>query len=164
VRPRTSPPNHTVGQHKQEQAKPTPLEIDMRQPTPFDTPIPSDYVPCKGMTNPGPTVPVITLSENAATQVKSMQADQPENQGKTLRVYVERGGCSGMKYGLIFDEPRADDFRVECHGVPLLVDPFSAQYLQGTRVDFSDALTGGGFKILNPNARQSCGCGSSFET
>jgi iron-sulfur cluster assembly accessory protein len=108
------------------------------------------------------TAPVITLTESAATEVKSI-LKQPENAGKTLRIYVEQGGCSGMQYSMVFDEKRPDDLSAEMHGVSVLVDPFSAKYLQGTVVDFSDALTGGGFKLLNPNARQSCGCGKSFE-
>ncbi len=108
------------------------------------------------------TEPVITLTENAAAEVKSM-LNQPENKDKTMRVYVEQGGCSGMQYSMVFDESRADDLRVEMFGVMVLVDPFSAKYLKGTQVDFSDALTGGGFKIQNPNARQSCGCGKSFQ-
>jgi len=87
----------------------------------------------------------------------------PENAGKIMRVYVEQGGCSGMQYSMVFDEKRGDDLIVEMHGVAVVVDPFSAQYLKGTQVDFSDALTGGGFKIANPNARQSCGCGKSFQ-
>jgi iron-sulfur cluster assembly accessory protein len=106
--------------------------------------------------------PVITLTENAAAEVKSILS-QPENLNKTMRVYVEQGGCSGMQYSMIFDEKRPDDFSIEMFGVAVLVDPFSAKYLQGTQVDFSDDLTGGGFKILNPNARQSCGCGKSFQ-
>lgn len=107
--------------------------------------------------------PVIRLSTAAAEEVKSLQS-KPENAGKFLRVYVEKGGCSGMQYGLTFDEQREGDLRGEDLGVTTLVDGFSAQYLQGTVVDFSDALTGGGFKITNPNAKQSCGCGKSFET
>lgn len=108
------------------------------------------------------TETVISVTENAAAEIKAMQAN-PANQGKTLRVYVEQGGCSGMQYSMVFDEKRAEDFSVELHGVCVLVDPFSAKYLRGTVVDFSDALTGGGFKLNNPNARQSCGCGKSFE-
>lgn len=107
-------------------------------------------------------VPVLTVTENAASEIKSMQA-APDHQGKTLRVYVEKGGCSGMQYSMVFDERRPEDAVVEMHGVTVLVDAFSAKYLQGTVVDFSDALTGGGFKLNNPNARQSCGCGKSFE-
>jgi iron-sulfur cluster assembly accessory protein len=106
--------------------------------------------------------PVITLTQSAADEVRSMLR-QPENREKTLRVYVEQGGCSGMQYSMIFDETRPDDHKVEMFGVSVLIDPFSAKYLRGTQVDFSDALTGGGFKLLNPNARQSCGCGKSFQ-
>ena len=106
--------------------------------------------------------PVITVTENAAEEIRSMQA-QPENQGKSLRVFVEKGGCSGMQYSMVFDEQREGDSIVAMHGVSVLVDGFSAKYLRGTVVDFSDALSGGGFKLNNPNARQSCGCGKSFE-
>jgi iron-sulfur cluster assembly accessory protein len=109
------------------------------------------------------TEPILTLTASAAEEYKTLLA-RPENAGKTPRVYVEQGGCSGMQYSMVFDEKRADDFAVAMHGVTVLVDPFSAKYLKGTVVDFSDALTGGGFKISNPNARHSCGCGKSFET
>ena len=108
------------------------------------------------------TEPVISVTENAAEEIKSMQS-APDHQGKLLRVYVEQGGCSGMQYSMVFDERRPDDCAVEMHGVCVLVDPFSAKYLRGTVVDFSEAMTGGGFKLNNPNARQSCGCGKSFE-
>ena len=107
--------------------------------------------------------PAVSLTESAANHVKEMLVEQTENAGKFLRVYVEDGGCSGMQYGMVFDEKRADDLVSDFHGISVLVDPFSANYLRGTVIDFSDALTGGGFKISNPNARQSCGCGKSFE-
>jgi len=106
---------------------------------------------------------VVRLTEGAASHVRSMLTEQPENAGKSLRVYVEDGGCSGLQYGLTFDEKREKDLTVEDFGITVLVDPFSANYLQGTVIDFSENLTGGGFKISNPNARQSCGCGNSFE-
>lgn len=105
---------------------------------------------------------VVTLTENAAKQIREM-LKSPENAGKNLRVYVEGGGCSGLQYGMVFDEKRADDAVADYHGVSVLVDSFSANYLRGASIDFSEALTGGGFKISNPNARQSCGCGKSFE-
>jgi iron-sulfur cluster assembly accessory protein len=105
---------------------------------------------------------VISLTPEAAHEVKSILT-KPENVGKNLRIYVEQGGCSGMQYGMVFDEKRDGDLSSEQHGVEVLVDPISAQYLRGTQVDFSDALTAGGFKISNPNAKQSCGCGKSFE-
>jgi len=106
--------------------------------------------------------PVVSVTEPAAAEVRSLLA-RPENAGKTLRLFVEQGGCSGMQYGMVFDEKRDGDLVSEQQGVGILVDAISAQYLRGTVVDFSDALTGGGFKISNPNAKQSCGCGKSFE-
>lgn len=106
--------------------------------------------------------PVISLTPSAVGEVKAMLS-KPENAGKVLRIYVEKGGCSGMQYGMVFDEVREGDANCEQDGIAVLVDGFSAQYLRGTVVDFSDALTGGGFKITNPNAKQSCGCGKSFE-
>jgi len=106
---------------------------------------------------------VVSLTEAAATQIRAMQMDQPENAGKVLRVYVEGGGCSGMQYGMVFDEKRDSDVVAEFYGVPLLVDAVSAGHLLGTVIDYSDALTGGGFKITNPKAKSSCGCGKSFE-
>ena len=108
------------------------------------------------------TESAVSLTESAANQVKLLLG-QAENAGKQLRVYVEAGGCSGLQYGMVFDERRNDDLFAEFHGAGVLTDPFSADYLRGAVVDFSDALTGGGFKISNPNARQSCGCGKSFE-
>lgn len=115
------------------------------------------------MNNPTATESMlIQLTPEATAEVKSLSA-QPDNAGKHLRIYVENGGCSGMQYGLIFDEQRAGDAVWEQDGVTVLVDDFSAPYLRGTRVEFSDALTGGGFKLINPNARQSCGCGKSFQ-
>ena len=106
--------------------------------------------------------PVVSVTENAAAEVKALLA-LAANTGKTLRIFVEQGGCSGMQYGMVFDEKREGDLASVQNGVEVLVDPVSAQYLRGTVVDFSDALTGGGFKISNPNAKQSCGCGRSFE-
>jgi iron-sulfur cluster assembly accessory protein len=106
--------------------------------------------------------PVVSLTPSAADETKALLA-KPENAGKTLRIFVEQGGCSGMQYGMVFDEKRDGDSVVEQHHVTVLVDAFSAQYLRGTVVDFSAALTGGGFKISNPNAKQNCGCGKSFE-
>jgi iron-sulfur cluster assembly accessory protein len=104
---------------------------------------------------------IVGLTARAAAECKTLLA-LPENAGKSYRVYVEQGGCSGMQYGMVFDEKRDGDMASEQHGVTVLVDAISAQYLRGTVVDFSDALTAGGFKITNPNAKESCGCGKSF--
>ena len=105
---------------------------------------------------------VVTVTKSAAQQIAVMLAGDSENAGKSLRVFVEAGGCSGMQYGMVFDERRPDDLSAEFHGVGVVVDPFSANYMRGSVIDFSDALTGGGFKINNPNAHSSCGCGKSF--
>jgi iron-sulfur cluster assembly accessory protein len=106
--------------------------------------------------------PIVCLTESAASHVKSL-LEQPDNADKFLRIYVESGGCSGMQYGMVFDERRPDDIAGDSYGVAVLVDAFSANHLHGTVVDYVDALTGGGFKISNPKARHSCGCGKSFE-
>src|ERR1700748_2606158 len=103
---------------------------------------------------------IVGVTPAAANEVKSLLT-QPDNAGKHMRFYVEKGGCSGMQYGMVFDERRDGDFASEQHGVTILVDAISADYLRGTVVDFSDAMSGGGFKITNPNAKQSCGCGKS---
>ncbi len=105
--------------------------------------------------------PVIPLTPGAVAEVRSLLT-LPENAGKHMRYYVEQGGCSGMQYGMVFDEAREGDVVSEQAGVKVLVDTVSVDFLRGMVVDFSDALTGGGFKISNPNAKQSCGCGKSF--
>ena len=106
---------------------------------------------------------VVTITESAANEIRQMLSKESDTANKCLRVFVEAGGCSGMQYGMVFDEKRPDDINIEHFGVSVLVDPFSANYLRGSVVDFSDSLNAGGFKISNPNARQSCGCGKSFE-
>ena len=106
---------------------------------------------------------IVRLTENAAREVKEMLAKEENSTGKGLRVFIEKGGCSGLQYGMVFDEPREGDFSTQFHGVPVLVDNISAEYVRGAVVDFSDALSGGGFKISNPQAKTACGCGKSFE-
>ena len=115
------------------------------------------------MTESASTEIVVALTPRAAAECQSLLA-QAENAGKRFRVYVEQGGCSGMQYGMVFDEQRDGDFVSQQDGVTTVVDGISAQYLRGTVVDFSDELSGGGFKITNPNAWESCGCGKSFHT
>jgi iron-sulfur cluster assembly accessory protein len=115
------------------------------------------------MSTVSPTDSVITITQDAADQIRHLTAHDAENAGKHLRVYVEQGGCSGMQYAMVFDERRPDDAVVEMFGVSVLVDPFSAGKIRGAVVDYKDTLNAGGFKITNPNARQSCGCGKSFE-
>jgi len=105
----------------------------------------------------------VNLTQDAVDEIKSLLA-KSENAGKNLRLYIEEGGCSGMQYGMVFDEKRDGDLISEKAGVSILIDPVSVSYLRGAVVDFSDSLTAGGFKITNPNAKQSCGCGKSFQT
>jgi iron-sulfur cluster assembly accessory protein len=104
---------------------------------------------------------MITLTENATKHIKSLVTDQGI-QGKALRVYVEAGGCSGMEYGMAFDEKKPDDEVVQQDGVEVLIDPMSANFLKGSVVDYIDSLQGSGFQIKNPNVHSSCGCGKSF--
>jgi len=110
-----------------------------------------------------PAEPIVTLTESAANHVRDMLRDQPESIGKILRIYVEDGGCSGMQYGMVFDEKRDDDLVSEYFGIQVLIDRFSSDYLHGAVVDYVDSLNSGGFKISNPKAKHSCGCGRSFE-
>ncbi len=104
---------------------------------------------------------MITLSSRAAAQIRAMHADL-NAPAKLLRVFVESGGCSGFQYGMSFDEPKADDSRLESEGVPFVIDPASLAYLDGSQIDFDDGLHGKGFEIKNPNAASTCGCGKSF--
>ncbi len=105
---------------------------------------------------------VVNLTASAARQIAEMLSKEEATPAKYLRVFVEAGGCSGMQYGMVFDERRDDDQITELHGVGVIVDGISANYLRGSTIDFSDELNGGGFKINNPNAHSSCGCGKSF--
>jgi iron-sulfur cluster assembly accessory protein len=108
------------------------------------------------------TEAAVDLTENAVGEIRSLLT-KAENAGKNLRLYIEQGGCSGMQYGMVFDERRDGDLISEKDGVSVLIDPISLNYLRGALVDFSDSMTAGGFKITNPNAKQSCGCGKSFQ-
>ena len=106
----------------------------------------------------------LVFTDNAANKVKAL-IEEEGNADLKLRVFVSGGGCSGFQYGLMIDEGDGDattDAVIEAHGVRLLVDPISARYLRGAEVDFVDNVTGGGFTIKNPNAKSTCGCGSSF--
>ena len=98
----------------------------------------------------------------AAKKVAALIAEEG-NPALMLRVYISGGGCSGFQYGFSFDEERAeDDLALERDGVTLLVDPLSLQYLMGAEVDYRESLQGSQFVIRNPNAKSTCGCGSSF--
>jgi len=107
---------------------------------------------------------MIVLTETATSKVEELLAaeDQPE---LSLRVAVRPGGCSGLSYEMFFDSERADDDIEAIYGegaVRVVVDPASAEYLDGASLDYKDGLQGAGFTINNPNAQRTCGCGQSF--
>ena len=108
------------------------------------------------------TTTLVSLTPGAAEKVKELMAEDPD-EALVLRVAIQGGGCSGFQYGLGFDSGAVDDDVVtEQHGVTVVVDPHSAPYLKGAVVDFLSGLQESGFKIDNPNAQASCGCGHSF--
>lgn len=104
----------------------------------------------------------IEFSPAAVARVKKL-IEEEGNSNLKLRIFIEGGGCSGFNYGFIFDEmPNDDDTRFEVDGVVFLVDAMSYQYLAGATVDYEEKLEGSRFIVNNPNAKTSCGCGSSF--
>ncbi|MDP8977765.1 MAG: iron-sulfur cluster assembly accessory protein [Actinomycetota bacterium] len=108
---------------------------------------------------PGP----IVLTDAAAEKVKELMAREENAAQVSLRVAVQPGGCSGMRYALFFDDRELDgDAVASVNGVPVRVDKMSAPYLRGTRVDWVDSLQGAGFSIENPQAQSTCACGDSF--
>jgi iron-sulfur cluster insertion protein len=104
----------------------------------------------------------LLFSDAAAHKVRELIVEE-NNPNLKLRVYISGGGCSGFQYGFTFDENRADDdLTVNKDGVTLVVDPLSLQYLMGAEIDYTENLQGARFVIRNPNAKTTCGCGSSF--
>lgn len=104
----------------------------------------------------------IQVSDAAAKRVKVL-IEEEENNALKLRVFITGGGCSGFQYGFSFDEKVNDgDTEIEHLGITLLVDPMSFQYLLGAEIDYTEGLQGARFVINNPNAKTTCGCGSSF--
>ena len=105
---------------------------------------------------------MINITDAAASKVHGLLQAQ-EKPNAMLRVFVSGGGCSGYSYGMTLEEDALEgDQQFQVNGVGVIVDPRSAQYLEGANIDFVDNMMGGGFKIDNPNAASSCGCGSSF--
>ena len=104
----------------------------------------------------------LVFTDNAANKVKAL-IEEEGNADLKLRVFVTGGGCSGLQYGFTFDEvANEDDTVMQKHGVSLLIDPMSYQYLTGAEIDYTEGLEGAQFVIKNPNATSTCGCGSSF--
>lgn len=106
---------------------------------------------------------MITVTPLAAEKIKGIKTAQAAPEDAGLRVRVVGGGCSGFQYQLVFDAPKAGDQVYEQDGVKVVVDPKSFLYLNGTEIDYVDGLMGAGFALKNPNARGTCGCGSSFQ-
>jgi iron-sulfur cluster assembly protein len=106
---------------------------------------------------------MITITDKGADKVHEFLASQGADVSAAgLRVGVRGGGCSGFQYQLAFDEQREDDVVFESHGLKLLVDSASLQYVSGSTIDYVDSLQGAGFQVNNPNVVAACGCGSSF--
>ena len=109
------------------------------------------------------TQELVSLTPAAAVKISALMAEEADV--SVLRVAIEGGGCSGFQYGLGFDRGAQEgDVEFECEGVKVVVDPFSAPYLSGAVVDYLETIQESGFKIDNPNAVASCGCGSSFQS
>jgi iron-sulfur cluster assembly accessory protein len=108
----------------------------------------------------------VVLTPAAASKVAELLDKEGLAGQKDLRVFVQGGGCAGMSYGMVFDEPdeEGDDLVVEASGVKILLDSMSASVLSGTEIDYVDGLMGQGFTFSNPNAKGSCACGHSFST
>ncbi|MGB8170804.1 MAG: iron-sulfur cluster assembly accessory protein [Chthoniobacteraceae bacterium] len=105
---------------------------------------------------------MITVTDSAFQHLQELVLEKGEP-GKGLRIYVESGGCAGMQYGMTLDEAQEGDEVIARDEMKILVDAQSLQYLDGSTVDYSDDLAGAGFRIHNPKAVRSCGCGTSFE-
>src|SRR3989337_3417975 len=109
-----------------------------------------------------PTDILIPLTPVAAAKIRELMAEEDDAQTLVLRVAIQGGGCSGFQYGLGFDAGAAEgDVELELEGIPVVVDPYSAPYLRGTTIDYLNTIQEAGFKIDNPNAVSSCGCGHS---
>ena len=105
---------------------------------------------------------MIQIKESAITKISDILAEENNPKAK-VRVFVQGGGCSGMQYGFTIDEEQnEDDFEIPAGSLSMLVDSISAQYLQNASIDYVEDLSGSQFKISNPNAQTTCGCGSSF--
>ena len=106
----------------------------------------------------------VTLTDEALAHLQGL-LEKEANPGLGLRVFVSGGGCSGLQYGMAFDDVvRPGDEVIEQHGVRILVDDFSAPHIRGSEIDYVDSLMGAGFTVHNPNAVHSCSCGHSFDT
>jgi iron-sulfur cluster insertion protein len=105
----------------------------------------------------------LTITESAATRMAALLTEDNQPDQTKVRVFVQGGGCSGMEYGFTFDdEKNEDDWEIPAGSTTVLIDSMSAQYLQSAEIDYVEDISGARFKINNPNAETTCGCGSSF--
>lgn len=105
----------------------------------------------------------VTLTEKAISKIKEFYSQDQALAGKSLRVFVETGGCSGYSYGFKFDDSKFDDSEQAYDGFKLLIDPNTDKLIGGATIDYKEEFGSEGFAIQNPNAKKSCGCGNSFE-
>ena len=118
--------------------------------------------PLTPMTAPGEQRPLLSLTDAAIAKVKYFAETMPDSQNKSLRIFVQGGGCSGFQYGFTFDDKKDDDNAWVQDGVSVVVDPQSAMYLKDSTVNYVEDFRGAGFAVENPNASGGCGCGKSF--
>src|ERR1044072_3348573 len=117
----------------------------------------------RGMATTEHELSLVALTPSAASKIKDLMAEEPEGEAAVRRVAVRGGGCSGFRYALGFARGSQEgDHELQSHGIPVVVDPFSAPYLAGTEIDWVEGLQAG-FAINNPNVSASCGCGHSFQ-
>jgi iron-sulfur cluster assembly protein len=107
---------------------------------------------------------MMNVTDNAVRQLQTLLSQRAETSPKGLRVQVAKGGCSGLHYEMALDEKKEGDAVVEREGMQFFIDGDSIPYLRGATLDFNDGLSDAGFRVVNPNASRTCGCGSSFET
>lgn len=108
------------------------------------------------------TAQTVTLTDGAIAKIKDFFAQDPNLAGKSLRVFVEAGGCSGNSYGFRFDDAKGDDIVQEYEGFKLVLDENAGKLITGATIDYKEDFGQEGFAISNPNAKKSCGCGNSF--
>lgn len=106
---------------------------------------------------------MITLTQNAIQKLKEILDVEAEAKGKSLRISLQKGGCSGYEYGFAFDNKKEGDSEVVADGARVLIDPESAKFLANSVIDYAEEATSAGFKIQNPNVKSSCGCGTSHQ-
>lgn len=107
--------------------------------------------------------PIVSLTPNAVAKIKQLTANDSQAAGKSLRIMLEEGGCSGYQYGFAYGDKQEGDHVVSSDGVTVIIDPQSGERLKGSVIDYKEEFGSEGFSIQNPNVKKSCGCGNSVE-